>query len=282
MKKVAIIGCTGMVGYNLFLTLANKYDIYGSCRNKYDLTNDNIYEFEHNFQNLTEFIDNIKPHVIINCVALLNENSEEEKLNMLYSNSIIPFQLNKICKEKNIYFIHFSTDAVFKSSNEYNKIDDCYSPESFYGMSKAISENIKNNSLVLRICPIGYDKFKNKSLFNYIYANKENKINGYKKCYFNGLTTLEISKKVINIIENNYIYGIYHLTGSKISKCELLTIINDIFDLKKEINEVDSPEISRLLIKDNRITNDVDKLNWNDMIYDFKINFIDLFNQIPT
>ena len=275
MKKIIIIGCTGMLGYNLYLVLNNKYSIYGTCRNKYNLLNSNIFEFEHTTDNLLKFINDIKPDIIINCIALLSEKSDDDKINMIYSNSILPIELNKICKKNKIYFIHFSTDAVFKSSEIYNDIINKYSPESFYGITKALSESIKDDCLILRICPIGHDKFKNKSLFNYIYSNNQNNINGFKNCYFNGLTTLEISNEIIRIIEDKYIYGIHHITGPKISKYNLLIIINEIFNLKKEINEIDNPIISRLL-KDDLINSN--NLNWYNMIKDLKIFLINSIN----
>ena len=276
MTKILIIGCTGMVGYNLFHYLKetnnDKYTIYGTCKSNYNLKCANIYEFHHNKENLEKFINNIKPDIVINCIALLSETTNDDKINMIYSNITLPIELNQICREKNIYLIHFSSDAVFKSIEAYNDINNEYSPQSFYAMTKVMSECIKNDSLILRICPIGFDKFKNKSLFNYIYSNNELNINGYKKCYFNGLTTIEIAKEIVKIIEKERIYGIRHLTGPKISKFELLNTINIVFDLKKNIIENNNIEVSRLLKDD---LNDPALLNWDTMIRELKYSIVE-------
>lgn len=272
-KKILIIGCTGMLGFNLFKIFSYNYKfVYGTCRNKYNLIDENIYVLEHTKENLYNIIKKINPDIILNCIGILKENNYQEQINMIYANSILPIELNNICKENNIYFIHFSTDSIFKSSSEYQNINNIYSPESFYSSTKILSEVIEKDALVLRICPIGYDHFKNLSLFNFIYNNKEINIKGYRNCYFNGLTTIEIGKELIRIINDNYqLKGIHHITGPKISKYELLKIINIEFNLNKNIIPLEEPIISRLLKDDLTISNNLD---WIKMMNELKI-FID-------
>jgi len=253
MKKILIVGCYGMMGYNIFTILNNndKYKVFGSCRQgKKHTTHNNIYEVNHleNFD-INNFIDFIKPDVIINCIAQLRETNINEKINMVHANCLIPLYLAEICDKNNIYFIHFSTDAVFGSNNLSDKKDN-YLPDSFYGLTKCISEFINKNGIILRICPIGYEKFSNKSLFNFIYNNDKNTINGYKNCFFNGATTLTIIKYIIDLIDNKKLTGIYHITSDQISKFDLLNLINDTFKLNKTIIPIEEPKISRILKED--------------------------------
>lgn len=258
-KKVLVLGSSGMLGNQIYNDLLeSSFDVYGTNRSNIENQDlDRVFTFEHTEEKLISKIEEIKPNIIINCIAKLKEGNYDDKLEMIYSNCTLPIFVCNYCIEKNIYFIHFSTDAVFKSSVNYHKVDDCYSPESFYGMSKAISESIKNNSLVLRVCPIGYENHSNRSLFNFIYNSKEDKINGFKNCYFNGTTTNVISERVINIINSNEkIYGIHHITGPKISKYELLEVINRECELNKTIIPVDKPEVCRLLDNGKFSTND--------------------------
>ena len=254
-----------MLGSNMYLQMKDKFDVYGSVRTQSSIT-ENIYNFEHNEENLIDIIYKIKPDILINCIAILKENND--KLNMLYSNCTLPIFLSNYCKEKDIYFIHFSSDAVFKSSFEYNKVDEIHSPESFYGLTKAISESIKNKSLIFRICPIGYERFSNKSLFNFIFNSQlDSSINGFKNCFFNGTTVNEIINKVIDLInKNEKIIGLYHITGPTISKYELLQIINKEYNLNKNIVPVDNPSICRLLEPSEYSTTK----DWNTMINEMK------------
>ena len=269
--KILILGVTGMLGYNSYKILKEKkYKVYGTSKS--DLIDDkNIFVFSHSIENINNIIDKLNPDIVLNCIAILRENDYNQKNDMIYSNCTIPLNLSNFCKNKNIYLIHFSTDAVFKSSETFNSINESYSPDSFYGLTKAISESILDDSLVLRICPIGFDKFKRKSLFNFIYDNENSEINGYKNAFFNGTTTIVIINEIIKIIENKkYIYGIRHITGPKISKFDLLNIINKEYNLNKKIKPIYEPKISRLL-KDDLI--DSKLLDWNKMIQDLKLLF---------
>ena len=267
--KILILGVRGMLGFNCYQILKEKYNVFGTCRNNYEINDQNIFIFEHNIENIINIIEKIKPNIILNCIAQLRENNYTDKNNMIFSNCTIPISIANYCKLNNIFFIHFSTDAIFKSSNNHHTINESYSSESFYGLTKSISETISNNSLVLRICPIGFDKFKRNSLFNFIYDNENKEINGYKNVFFNGTTTIEITNEIIKIIESKkYIYGIRHITGPKISKYDLLKIINNVFNLNKNIIPLNEPKISRLL-KDDLV--DSNQLHWVKMIKDLKI-----------
>ena len=251
MKKIIIFGCYGMLGYNIFKFLNSKYKIYGTCSPGKKRTNHkNIYEIDHlNKNKITTLIEDLKPDVVINCIAKLREKNINEKIEMINSNCLIPLYIGDACKKNKIYFIHFSTDAVFGSNNISDKNDN-YSADSFYGLTKCISEFLNENSVILRICPVGYEKYSNKSLFNFIYNNNNDIINGYKNCFFNGTTTITIIKYIIDLVDNKKLNGIYHITSDKISKFELLNLINKIFKLNKKIIPVEEPKISRLLKKD--------------------------------
>lgn len=251
--RILILGINGLLGSNLYLYLKNysNYEIYGTCRNM-KFNEDNIFCFEHNIKNLKTKINYLEPDIIINCLVKtrFNKKNYTEKIDFLYSNCEIPFFLDNYCYEKSIYFIHFSTDSVFKSDNLYHQKEENYSPENFYGLTKCLSENLEK-SLVLRICPIGFELFSNNSLFNFIYNNDSEILYGFENCIFNGTTTIHIAKKIIEIINKKNIYGIRHITGQKINKYYLLKIINNIFELKKTILPKNKPEIIRLIEDDN-------------------------------
>ena len=88
-----------------------------------------------------------------------------------------------------------------------------------YGISKSKSENkIKENTLVIRTSIIGHEKFKSKkSLLNWFLSQKKN-CNGYKIStpYFSGVTTLELSKIIRKLIQNNkFKSGLYNLSSKK-------------------------------------------------------------------
>jgi dTDP-4-dehydrorhamnose reductase len=57
-------------------------------------------------------------------------------------------------------------------------------------------------------------------------------VNGFDLAFWSGVTTLQFAKTLFEIIENNEITGLIHLTNNdKISKFDLLTIIKEVFKL---------------------------------------------------
>ena len=103
-----------------------------------------------------------------------------------------------------------------------------------YGRSKLLGEINYGNSLTLRTSIIGHE-FSNKlSLLEWFLSKKGEKINGFKKALFSGLTTNELSKFILNSLESN-IKGLYHISSNPINKYDLLVLIKKIYNLDIEI-----------------------------------------------
>lgn len=80
---------------------------------------------------------------IINATAYTNVDKAEEEREAAYkANCDIPKSLAKYCREKNIPFIHYSTDYVFAGEGEkpYTE-DDATAPLNIYGKTKLSGEN---------------------------------------------------------------------------------------------------------------------------------------------
>src|SRR3989339_2246736 len=78
-------------------------------------------------------------------------------------------------------------------------------------------------------------------------------VNGYKKVYWSGITTLELAKAIDVAIEEN-VTGLIHLTnGYKISKYDLLILIKEIWN-KNEITvlQKNGKKVDKSLMKSKR------------------------------
>ena len=141
----------------------------------------------------------------------------------------------------------------------------------FYASSKTLGEVQGNYSLTIRFCPIGEEITDNaKSLFNFIKNNSDLRVPGYTQAYFNGLTNLEFSKIMRDIILIDRPIGIKHIVGPRISKHDLLNIINRIFKLNKIIEPISQPISDRSMIGDYQTNK-----SWDDMV-------LELNDQIQT
>jgi len=233
MKKIMIIGSTGMAGHTIYnyLDSLNKYELINTARQK--LNKDTlIIDVVKDINYLIRIIRNSQPDVVINCVGMLVKDSAINPRNALAVNGHFPHILVDITKNMKTKIIHISTDCVFDGilgnyyeTDEPNEINT-------YGKTKAIGEIKDDKNLTLRLSIIGDELKKNGTgLFHWI-MNQEGEIKGYAKALWNGITTLELAKQIDRIIDTN-LTGLYHLVpNNNISKFHLLRKIARIFNKK--------------------------------------------------
>src|SRR5205814_8521998 len=71
---------------------------------------------------------------------------------------------------------------------------------------------------------------------------------GYRRAIFSGLTTAELSRVIMLLIEKHPgASGLYHLSAAPIDKCDLLSKLRERLSLPVEIVPVDEPKIDRSL-----------------------------------
>ena len=143
--------------------------------------------------------------------------------------------------------IHFSTDCVFSGSKGNYKENDLADAHDLYGRSKFLGEVYYSNTLTLRTSVIGHEIESGHNLLNWFL--KQNKpVTGFKNAIFSGLTTLQIAKILHRfIIPNKRIEGLYHLSGKKINKYDLLKLIKKVYQKDIKINTNHNMIIDRSL-----------------------------------
>ncbi|MGL5328920.1 MAG: dTDP-4-dehydrorhamnose reductase family protein [Peptostreptococcaceae bacterium] len=232
MKKILIFGGLGMAGHMIYYYLKslNKYIIYNVTKTK----SSDEYNIECDILNIdivNNIILTINPDIIINCIGILNHESDKNPIVTSYINSFFPHFLSI----KSHKLIHLSTDCVFDGKKGSYTEYDIKNSSDLYGISKNIGEVINSKDLIIRTSIIGPELKENgKGLFHW-FMNQINDINGYTNVYWTGVTTLELAKAIDSAIDCN-LCGLYHLVpNDKISKFDLLNIIKDTFK-KENIN----------------------------------------------
>ena len=209
-----------------------------------------------------------------------NKTKKNNKKNIYLLNKTYPQKISNLAEIFKFKFIHFSTDCVFNGKKGNYLEKQIPNAKDIYGISKAEGEPSSRNkqSLILRTSFIGHEIIGNYSLLDW-FINSPKKVYGFSKFYFNGLTTLEISRFLKKIINKNIFYnGLYHFSGKKINKYELLKKINHIYKLNKKISAISKPKINRTLNnlkfkkKYKYNTKNWDKL-LNDLFLDYRKNF---------
>jgi len=253
MKKVLVLGSTGMLGHivHYFLDSTNKYDLYNlSFRNK--LNSKTIIEDVSDQEKLSNLINEISPDVIINCIGILIKGSNENIKNAIYLNGYFPHWLKGVCKEINCKLIHISTDCVFSGKNGGNDENSIKDAIDDYGKTKSLGEFDSFNHLCIRTSIIGPELKQNgEGLMHWLF-NQQGKINGFKNVFWSGVTTLELAKAIHFSIENN-ISGLWNVTnGEAISKFDLLKTIIKTFSINKLKLEPNTDKLSDKSLKSIR------------------------------
>jgi dTDP-4-dehydrorhamnose reductase len=255
VKKVVILGSTGMVGHMVYqyLESLNKYDLLGVSRMEAQGIKNKLFDVEENLKEFLTFLCMYKPDVVINCIGLLVQSSQKNPSKAIFLNSLLPHLLKDICTTINSKLIHISTDCLFDGRNGPYTENDLPTERNWYGRSKALGEVMGGRILTLRTSIIGPELKSNGSgLFEWFMGQK-GEIEGYTKVYWNGITTLELAKQIDKLLNNN-LENIYNLTSSfSISKYDLLVLIKRIW-FRNDVNIIVNSNIeSNKTLLNNRI-----------------------------
>lgn len=254
--KVAIIGSNGMAGHIIsdYLSLNPKFEIVRIARDSSIRKNDFHIDIS-DFNALEELISILKPDYIINAIGVLNSEAENNPDRAILLNSYFPHFLARICNKYGSRLFHISTDCVFNGKKGSYLENDFKDGIGFYAQSKALGEVIYHSHITIRTSIIGPEIKRNGiGLLNWALLQKGN-INGYSEAFWGGVTTLELAKFIEFFIMRN-IEGvkIYHLTNNeKISKFDLLRIINEVFNMKLSISSSSEYKVDKSLINSNKL-----------------------------
>ena len=140
-KKILVLGSNGQLGadfVNAFKTRGINY--VAPAEKDSDITD---------FDKINVLISEISPDIIINCAAYNEVDTAEDNSAVAYLvNGEAVANIARICKDKNIFLVHHSSDYVFdgKKQDLYYE-DDNVEPINIYGKSKLMGEMAIKDSL---------------------------------------------------------------------------------------------------------------------------------------
>lgn len=240
MKKVIILGALGMAGHIMaeYLHSTKKYTICGIARSNESKYITKVLDVK-DFSLLEEYIKEIKPDFIINCIGILVSKSNNELTTAIQINSYLPHFLSELGNKLNFKLIHISTDCVFSGKDGQYKEDSFRDGNDNYARTKALGEVINEKDLTIRTSIIGPElKTNGTGLLDWFLKQKTD-ISGYSKAYWSGVTTLELAKQTDAFLEQD-IKGLYQLCPlEKISKYDLLKEFAKVWG--KDIKISDNP-----------------------------------------
>ena len=249
MKKILILGATGLAGHTISLYFKEKgYDVIGFAPESSSyikfIKGDAL-----NTEHLREVLLKEDWDVVINCIGVLNQNADNNKSLAVYLNSFLPHLVADVLKDKNSKLIHMSTDCVFAGNTGPYYENSFKDGPTFYDRTKALGEIIDNKNLTFRNSIVGPDINPNGiGLFNWFM--KQNKsVKGFSEAIWTGVTTLTLAKAMEQAINTN-LCGLYNLVNNEsISKYDLLCLFNRYFrENSIKIEEDSSIQVDKTLV----------------------------------
>lgn len=243
--KIYLFGKNGMLGNYLFNYLNKEKNNY-----VIPVTREDFDAFVLNYNKLDNILEtfNIKQgDVIINCIGKIPQRDTNNSNNIseyIKINSLLPIFLSILSSKYKYKFIHITTDCVFNGLNENGKYDELsqHDESNIYGVSKSLGELGNSNTTIIRTSIIGEEIYNKKSLLEWVKSNKNGEINGYLNHYWNGVTCLELSRIISDIIKmNKYWKGIRHIFSPySVSKYLLCSYINNAYNLNINVKPVEN------------------------------------------
>jgi len=267
-QKIVILGVRGMAGHIIakYLDSCNRYEIFGIARNDGEYVHSQIDALDK--EALEQYIKHIRPDIVINCIGMLVSQSNEDVVNAIKTNALLPHELSTLGNKIGFRLIHLSTDCVFSGrdggyteSSPKDGLDN-------YAKSKALGEVCNDKDLTIRTSIIGPELKDGTGLLNW-FLRQEGKIRGYTHAYWTGVTTLELAKAIDKMIEQN-ITGLYHLCPKeKISKYDLLHLFKKVWEKDIDIEPFEDYTIDKSLIctRSDFVYNDID---YESMLIDLR------------
>jgi dTDP-4-dehydrorhamnose reductase len=247
--KILILGGAGMLGHKLFQRLRrSEPDTYCTIRGSIDEGQHRNVElfraggvvenFEAaDFPAVERFLLQSTPSVVVNCIGIVKQRANAKKtIPSIEVNALLPHRLAALCERWGGRLIHFSTDCVFSGRKGNYQEEDFSDAEDLYGRTKFLGEVVTGGAITLRTSIIGRELAHRESLLEWFLRQNHQRISGYTRAMFSGVTTNYMARVVEKLIlEFPGLSGLYQVTSPTISKFELLCLLREAYRLDVEI-----------------------------------------------
>jgi len=229
-KRMIILGSKGMLGQ-----MVSKYFLSVG----FDVANFDQRFNEFNHSEYVAELNSLPDAFVVNCVGKIKQKSVNPS-ELLLANAVLPLELSRKLKSTHV-LIHPSTDCVFDGLKDgFYDVNSQHNATDVYGWSKSLGESAVSampNGMIIRVSIIGTDNNSNKGLLSWFLSNSVNaKIDGYTNHFWNGITTLEWSKRLHEIISSTsrlseaFILKVVQFgTIHKYSKYNMLKLFQEVF-----------------------------------------------------
>jgi len=232
VKKVLILGGSGLVGY----TLVKKFKEYNwsvsalTYQREVEEADETIHLDLSNAFSFNEIPDPSTFDLVVNSLAITNVKSNETRFNEAFT---VHVELSRYLARRSPKYVYISTVAVYSETLHNDKnvniaLTNWYSKTKFFGEPNS-------HHLVLRINVIGLESLTKRSLLEWAYdnLNKNNEIIGFENQFINPVLPIHVFEVIMKYAEKLIDPGLYDLGSEKIvSKYSLIESLAEL--MRKE------------------------------------------------
>jgi dTDP-4-dehydrorhamnose reductase len=289
MKKILLLGATGMLGSAVYGVLRGKYDLVLGIRNEDKLplleksygqvNGSKIIPFDAAkiYQDylakkgspgeyLSQFFEQVEDvdHVI-NAIGVTIPFSLKEPSLTFFINGALPHILAQHFGEK---LIHITTDCVYNGKDGFPYDENSpKSPVDLYGVSKGMGE--PTNCLTIRTSIIGRELDGFTGLLEWFLQQEGKTITGFAEHYWNGITTKQFGILCERIMSSPEAYpsrGLYHVFSNPVSKYEMLLTFKEKFGVRCTVKADKENKLNRTIATVKELNQKLKVPSFTDMV----------------
>jgi dTDP-4-dehydrorhamnose reductase len=289
MKKVLLLGATGMLGSAVYSVLNRKYDLtlgirsaekaallkksFGASERTKIVSFDAAglyqeYAAKRGFPSeyLGQFLQQVgEVDRVINAVGVTIPFALRDPAMTFFVNGALPHILAERFGEK---LIHITTDCVYNGKESYPYDENSpKTPTDLYGLSKSMGEPA--SCLTIRTSIIGRELAGYTGLLEWFLQQRGKTITGFAEHYWNGITTQQFGKLCDQIMESPEIYprrGVYHVYSTVVSKYEMLVAFQRKFSVPCTIKADTENKLNRTMTTVKELNPMLHMPSFNEML----------------
>ena len=236
--NVLVLGISGMLGHKLFQLLqATRHTVSGAMRpsksefTNYGLLDGVIYDgIDIRIPGAIEqVIEASQPDVVVNCIGLIRPVAVDPS-ETLSVNSLFPHDLARLAAAHHARLIQISTDGVFSGQHGNYREQSVSDADDLYGKSKSLGEVTYGGHLTVRASLVGRELTSRRNLLGWLLSQKGD-IPGFVNAICTPLTTIALSRMLIQLLDMDEVDGLLHLGGERIDKYSMLRLLCEEYQL---------------------------------------------------
>ncbi|HLE74182.1 MAG TPA: SDR family oxidoreductase [Anaerolineales bacterium] len=268
MTRILITGASGMLGVNLALEAAARYEVVGLVHAQ-PLHNPGFETLQADLlvpHAVDSLLEETNPDWVVNCAALTDLDACEQQPELAHRlNAELPGRLATETAKRGVGFLHVSSDAVFDGVRGNYREEDAPNPLSVYGRTKRLSELAVKaahpQALIVRPNIFGWSVSGKHSIAEFFYNNLSagKTVLGFTARLYCPILVTDLANIMLDMIERK-IRGLFHtVSADSLSKYEFGVILAKRFGLDAGLiqpvasgNEV-APRAHNLILKTSNL-----------------------------